>query len=135
MTFLLSQIDVLAASSLSGIANFEGYKGNRTYSPDLPVETIYVAASFESRQFLPTEFTLGTGQTVNGYLNGQLKSDMTYQCALRVYSAVNDSSFTISNTQTIGKIRNNGTNLPPNLRVSCSDVRCKRRRRSRYNSI
>ncbi|XP_065833912.1 cell adhesion molecule DSCAM-like isoform X2 [Oscarella lobularis] len=97
----IGQIDVLAASSLSGIANFEGYKGNRTYSPDLPVETIYVAASFESRQFLPTEFTLGTGQTVNGYLNGQLKSDMTYQCALRVYSAVNDSSFTISNTQTI----------------------------------
>ena len=95
MTFLLSQIDVLAASSLSGIVNFEGYEGNRSYSPDLPVEAIYVAARFEFRQFLPTEFTLGTG----------VKSGITYQCALCVYSAVNDSSFTFSNTQTIGKIR------------------------------
>lgn len=108
-SFHSSQIDILVSSvaeTEGETVDFEKYEANTRYVSGMPTGTIYVAARFNSRDDVPSEFALGDDFTRNGFKNGRLNAGTTYQYALRVYSATDHSLMSVSN---VHKIRTAGT--------------------------
>lgn len=80
-----SYVQLLVASLKPGQAVDEGNFENantRRYSAALEAGQVYVGAQLEYDAFIP-QFTLGDGNTYDGYFNGPLQPGQWYACALR----------------------------------------------------